>query len=309
MNPTQFSDSGTAYRVWGSGRETIVIDTALGTCSAEWWHIAEKLSDQFRVVTFDRLGCGGSTAPTAERTPLNIAYELDSLLVSLGIHENIILLGHSQGGFYAMQYALVYPSKLVGMVLLDPATPFDNEFAERLTKEQYKQSGVDKTLGLRLGKMLTSLKLGFVFKPMLKKMPPFYYYEFSKDAQEYLLKSLCKKSTYTAALDEYKFTHTESSVAAVKEGVESQALGSLPIRLITHSSEVYNKELREFGNMDSQTASMIEELWQDIMKKVLRLSSNAKHIIAPKSGHFIHLTDLDVLIKTLQEISKEQFSL
>ncbi len=180
MNEVQNSGSGIAYRIWGSGSTTIVIDTALGTCSAEWWHIAEKLSEEFRVVTFDRLGCGRSKTPTNARTPQNIAAELDNLLASLGIDNSITLLGHSQGGFYSMQYALMYPSKVTGMVLLDPATPYDNEFAKRLSKEQYKQSGVDKTLGLRLGKALTSLKLGFMFKPLLKKMPPFYYYDFSK---------------------------------------------------------------------------------------------------------------------------------
>ncbi len=75
MNPTQLSDSGTAYRVWGSGRETIVIDTALGTCSAEWWHIAEKLSEQFRVVTYDRPGCGRSELTARERIVQNIVEE------------------------------------------------------------------------------------------------------------------------------------------------------------------------------------------------------------------------------------------
>ncbi len=308
MNEVQNSGSGIAYRIWGSGSTTIVIDTALGTCSAEWWHIAEKLSEEFRVVTFDRLGCGRSKTPTNARTPQNIAAELDNLLASLGIDNSITLLGHSQGGFYSMQYALMYPSKVTGMVLLDPATPYDNEFAKRLSKEQYKQSGVDKTLGLRLGKALTSLKLGFMFKPLLKKMPPFYYYDFSKDAKEYLLKSLCRKSAYAAALDEYKFTHMEGSVAAVKEGIDGRALGDVPIRLITHSSEIYCKELQKFGNMDAQTASFVEKMWQGIMKKTLNLSSDAKHIVAPNSGHFIHLTDFDVVYEALVAMQTGQGS-
>ncbi len=303
MKSKQQIEAGIAYHVWGNGEKTIVIDTALGTCSAEWWHIAEMLCGQYRVITFDRLGYGDSTSPENERTPQNIAVELNGLLTTLGVNNDIILLGHSQGGLYSIQYALLYPSKVIGMVLLDPATPYDDEFALRLTKAQYKKSGVDKTLGIRLGLILTSMRLGFLLKPMLKKMPPFYYYEFSEASKEYLFKSLCRRSSYKAALDEYNFSHNEGAVASVKDAIKKQSLGSLPIRLITHSSAVYRKELQEFGNMDSQTANTIESVWQDIMKMTLHLSDNAQHVIAPKSGHFIHLTDFDVMRDSLQSIT------
>ncbi len=295
-----------AYRLWGRGAgdgvKTVVIDAAIGTCGAEWWHIAEILGERFRVVTYDRLGYGKSGAPTGERTPQNIAAELDELLTALNVNDNIILLGHSQGGFYAAQYALTYPSKVAGMVLLDPATPFDNEFLKRLTKEQYKKSGVDKTFGLKLGLWASTLRLGFAVKLMLKKMPPFYYHKFSEEAEKYLLDSLCRKTSYAAALEEYKFTHDENAARDVKDAVSTRALGSVPLRLITHSSEVYHKELQEFGNMDLRTAVLIEGIWQEIMKKMLGLSHDARHITAENSGHYIHLTDFNTVYKTLKTL-------
>ncbi len=57
-----------AHRVWGSGGKTIVIGTALGTCGAEWWHLAEKLGEHCRVVVFDRLGYGKSAPPQSEHS-------------------------------------------------------------------------------------------------------------------------------------------------------------------------------------------------------------------------------------------------
>ncbi len=175
-----------AYRIFGEGKKTVVIDTAVGTCNAEWWYIAEILSRNYRVITFDRSGYGKSGMPENERTPNNIVKELNDMLEKIGITENIILLGHSQGGFYSIQFALTYPSKVTGMVLLDPATPYDSEFAVSLTPKEYKQSGVDKTFGMKLGLFITSLKLGFLAKPLLKKMPPFYYHKFSKETEKYL---------------------------------------------------------------------------------------------------------------------------
>ncbi len=291
-----------AYRVYGHGGKTIIIDAAIGTCCAEWWHIADMLSDEYKVVTFDRLGCGTSKPSVNQRTPQNIAKELNGLLEYLNLNTNLILIGHSQGGFYAMQYALSFPSKVCGLVLLDPATPFDNEFSERLTARQYKKSGVDKTFAMKLGLSLTSLKLGFAAKPMLKKSPPFCYYRFSKEAEDYLLASLCGKSIYQTSLDEYKYTHSENEIAGVKKAIENRALGNTPLCLITHSSDVYYKELRKYGGMDLPTAVIIEDLWQEIMKKVLNASANSKHVTAANSGHFIHLTDFDTVREALRAL-------
>ncbi len=117
-----------------------------------------------------------------------------------------------------------------------------------------------------------------------------------------MLESLCRKSSYKAALEEYKFSHTESAVAAVKDAIEKRALAHLPVRLITHSSEVYRKELMEFGSIDSSTAELIENIWQEIMKRTLKLSDNARHVTAPNSGHFIHLTDFDTVLEALREL-------
>jgi pimeloyl-ACP methyl ester carboxylesterase len=298
MNFIDINGTNIAYKIWGNGNKTIVIDTAIGTCNAEWWHIAEKLSVNFKVLTFDRAGYGKSKISKNERIPKNIANELNDLLVSLNIIENIIMLGHSQGGFYAIQYALMYPSKVIGMILLDPATPYDDEFIKTLSGKEYKQSGVDKSSGMKSALWVTSLKLGFIIKPLLKKMPPFYYHQFTEDSEKYLLEALCKKNTYVTALAEYNFTHTESTVLDIKQAVENKSLNNLPIILITHSSKVYHKELQEFGNMELSTAEKIEGIWQSIMLRLLDLSNNTIHIIAEKSGHYIHLTDLDIVLKS-----------
>ncbi len=293
-----------AYRFFGSGENTLVVDTCLGSCSGEWWHIAETLSKKYRVLVFDRSGYGESSVSILERTPRNIALELDKLLNLIGIDKEFIIIGHSQGGLYAVEYAYLYPNKVKGLLLLDPATPFDNLFREKLTADEYKSSGVDKTISYKTGLILTSLGLGFAIKPLLKKAPPFYYYSFDKDAKEYLLKALVRKNTYKTALVEYAFTHNTVDTEDIVKAVDTTALHNLPIKIITHSSDFYIEELKYYGNMGEETAKKIEFLWQDIMKRYLFLSTNAEHITAPNSGHFIHLTDFEVLKSTVDSFYK-----
>lgn len=175
MDTCRISSATLAYRIFGSPDPDpdsgllVVIDTCLASCSAEWWHIAERMADHCRVLVYDRAGYGQSTASTRERTPENIARELDELLAGLEVQERLLLVGHSQGGFYLTQYALMYPAKVRALILLDPATPYDGEFRQRLLPGEYKNSGVDKTLSFKLARAVTTIGQGFLFEPMLAK--------------------------------------------------------------------------------------------------------------------------------------------
>lgn len=302
MNYSDCGSTKLAYSIYGSGNNTLVIDTALGSCSAEWWHIAEKLGSRYRVVVFDRAGYGESSMSTLSRTPQNISIELNKLLSNNNINENIILIGHSQGGLYSIQYSSIYPDSIKGVILLDPATPFDYEFAEKLTEQEYKKSGVDKTTSMKTCKSLLSFGLGFALKPLFMKAPPFCYYNFSDSAQKYLLKSLCKKDTYITALNEYEHTHNENDTKDIVNAIDTTILKNIPMKLITHSSNVYINELQHFGKMDKITAQKIEALWQDIMQRYMSISSASEHITAANSGHFIHLTDYEVLQSAVYDI-------
>lgn len=221
--------------------------------------------------------------------------------------KNIVILGHSQGGLNAIQYTSMYPDQIRGLILIDPATPFDSEFKEKLTTAEYKKSGVDKTITLKIANITMSLGLGVIFKPLFKKSPPFYYYEFSNESKEYLLRALCKKSTYKTALAEYKFSHSEKDTQNLTEVIKNSALHDTPVILLTHSSNFFIKELEHFGNLDLQTAQKIESLWQEIMKRYLSLSSNTKYIMAQNSGHYIQLTDFEILRNSIDSIFQIEF--
>ena len=300
MNYCDIGSARIANKVIGSGNKTFVIDTCLGSCSAEWWHISEALSKKGKVIVYDRAGYGKSSVSTLKRTPQNIAIELNKLLNTLRIENDIILIGHSQGGLNAIEFSLMYPDCVKGLILLDPATPFDNEFKEFLTAEEYKKSGVDKTASLKMIQIITSFGLGFALKPLFIKAPPFYYYDFTNESKSYLLQALCKNSTYKTALEEYHFAYDEMYTNNIVNAINNSSLEHVKIKIITHSSEFYVKELEHYGNLDTHTSEKIESIWQDLMKRYLSLSDDSEHITAPNSGHYIHLTDLEVLLKVVE---------
>lgn len=272
------------YKVFGDDKVRIVVELALGATIGEWWHIANQYSQQYTVLLYER---NRRTVP--KRTPKNIAIELHELLGTIPHEEKIIIIAHSQGGLYAQQFARLYPNMINGIVLLDPLSAHDNKFKELLTPAEMKQSGVDKTAMLSITKLLAKLHLGFIIKAIMKKAPPFYYYnDFSKDSRDHILSSITKPELSASAIEEYKLSHEPQEILALMEKTD---FPEIPIFLITHSKEFAISETMEFGRTTRELAEKVEENWQSIMKEYLKLSTIKKHIEATNSGHFIHLME------------------
>lgn len=43
-----------SYCIFGKGDIDLVIEMGLGAVAGEWWHIAERLSEQFTVLLYER---------------------------------------------------------------------------------------------------------------------------------------------------------------------------------------------------------------------------------------------------------------
>jgi pimeloyl-ACP methyl ester carboxylesterase len=301
MNTIELQAGKIAYRIFGGkSAQWIIIEPAMAASCAEWWHLAQKWSLKYSILVYDRFGYGQSSDPKRERSPENIAKELNELLDALHI-KRIILLGHSIGGLYAYQFAKLFPEKLVALILIDPVSPNNGRFKKELTKEEYRKSGVNKSINLIFGSIICTLGLGFAFKSMLKKSPPFYYYnKFSPEAEKYILKNLTAKKLYKTAIKEYSYVENEKISSALK--IIPNSL-NIPLFLVCHTTETMKKEIEHYGNANSATSTKIENIWLEIMKEYLKLSENSYFMQANESSHLIHLTDPDILKNAIDRIA------
>lgn len=290
-----------SYRLYGDlSNPIVIIETAMAACNAEWWHLAEKWSEKFCVLLYDRAGYGSSSISTLPRTPMNVANELDKLIKALGIQGKVVLIGHSLGGLFTQQFARLFPDRTHALILLDPVSANNHILKQQLSSKEYYQSGIDKSKNLGLGQTISSLRLGFLLKPLLRKAPPFYYYnEFTKEAEDCILNNLTQSKLYKSAISEYQFL--ESGNAAATLG-EKGNFPNIPLFLICHDPEIMIGEIMEYGGADKATAIKIDNLWVSLMKEYLRFSEKAVYRQAQKSGHFIHLSDPDVIWEALLSI-------
>lgn len=284
-----------SYCIFGEGDIDLVIEMGLGAVAGEWWHIAEQLSEQFTVLLYER----GRNIHKA-RSPKNIAEELHTLLMELPCKSKIIILAHSQGGLYAQQFARLYPNMIRGIVFVDPLSANDNTYKSVFTTaDEQKKSGFNKSENFVIMRKMASWHLGFVIKLIMKKAPPFYYYEqFTPEAKKYILDELTKVELHDAALEEYRLAHEEKEICQL---TERGNFPQIPIVLITHGSEFEIKEIMEFGQTTKEFAEKVEELWQSLMQEYLTFSEKSILLRADNSGHYIHLSDFEVIMKALQE--------
>ena len=107
----------------GSGEPTVILEPGLGGTSAAWGWIAPTVATHTRVCVYDRAGRGRSEPSPSPQDGDQIATDLHTLLERADITGPLVMVGHSLGGLYVLDYAARYPQQVAGMVLLDATPP------------------------------------------------------------------------------------------------------------------------------------------------------------------------------------------
>jgi pimeloyl-ACP methyl ester carboxylesterase len=122
------------FQVIKGGSLTILLEAGGGMHSGEWTKLAPELARKTgaTVVSYDRAGFGKSDLP---ETPHDMREEVDWLwlgLQKLSLDKDLILVGHSFGGWMIRLFASKHHDGVRGMVFVDP---FTTEFVDLLGVE------------------------------------------------------------------------------------------------------------------------------------------------------------------------------
>lgn len=122
----QWVDVGEGRRIFsyskGTGPVTFLVETGIGSFSGEAKNLVDQLATLGRVISLDRWGYGLSDA---EFSTISLEQAHQDVLKVLEAHEatHVIYVGHSMGALYARSFQQHFPSKVRGLVLLDPVVP------------------------------------------------------------------------------------------------------------------------------------------------------------------------------------------
>lgn len=118
---------------YGSGEEVVFLLNGGPGLPCDYLRDAHSfLADKgYRVVAFDQLGCGASDRPEDAGlwTIARYVEETETVRKALGLGK-VHLLGHSWGGWLAIDYALTYPAALKTLILEDTAADLPHLMSE-----------------------------------------------------------------------------------------------------------------------------------------------------------------------------------
>ncbi len=113
------------YKERGDGENAVILLHGFGSSLYSWREVIGPLSEYARVIAFDRPAFGlterplsweGKSPYASESQPDFVVHLMDKL----GINQ-AILVGNSAGGSIAMDTFLRFPSRVSGLILVDPA--------------------------------------------------------------------------------------------------------------------------------------------------------------------------------------------
>jgi pimeloyl-ACP methyl ester carboxylesterase len=105
----------------GTGSPTVILTAGLG--DSEWQRVQPEVARVTKVCYWDRYGSGFSSKGTGRETVADTTTDLIAALKAAGVNGPFVAVGHSLGAFESLLLKDRAPQAVVGMVLVDPSIP------------------------------------------------------------------------------------------------------------------------------------------------------------------------------------------
>ena len=120
----------------GQGAVTVVFESGFGQGAGVWKDTIAELGADCTCIAYARAGLGKSGTDGTPKTIEQHLQDLGAVIDTLAPGRKVLLVGHSYGGLLATEFARRYPQRLLGLVLVDPATMGQRQDALRVARER-----------------------------------------------------------------------------------------------------------------------------------------------------------------------------
>ncbi len=271
--PGRMVDVG-GYRLhlncWGYGQPTVVLEAGLGGNSLDWARVQPGVARLTRTCAYDRAGYGWSENGPLPRTSARLTEELDTLLDRGGITGPYVIVGHSFGGLIARHFASRYPQTVAGLVLVDAS--HEDQFGRHKADAKAMDIAPSR-LFMRANRPVAPTNLPRHVLPLAHRLAS-------------------TRSAYVALQGEI-----QSLLFSAQQLQHTSQLTDIPLVVISRGR-------REWP--DTITGNRMEQLWEQLQQDFLTKVPNARvpprRVIAPNSGHYIHLDEPEIVVIAVRQI-------
>lgn len=268
----------------GTGGPTVVFQSGLGGDHKIWQSIQDSLSKLTTTISYDRSGLLWSEGSDQVKTMENISAELAALLEKTHCPKPYILVGHSLAGITLRQFIHEHRKDVTGAVFVDVSHP-DQIRKSPPELKKYLQVPPKWLVGLAVETGI--IRLIYTIKPFITDLPGNHW--MNRHIRDYFYRM------YRTVLQEAVEDDPMFDQAARMTG-----FGDLPLVVVTGA---YPNGV-DFLAHDPTLAATYINLHRTGQRDLLNLSTKSKQLIAPRSAHYVPLTDPQVIVDSVSELLK-----
>ncbi|RRA48266.1 alpha/beta fold hydrolase [Acidipila sp. EB88] len=282
----------------GSGAPTILFESGTGGGVFDWRFVQAVVARHTTACAYDRAGFGFSD-PARRRSDVdNAVDDLHQLGERAALPRPLLLVGHSNGGMYAVRFAQQHRSEVAALVLVDPGFPGQQDFTRYgLAPARAAELEAGNAAWIRSAQHCLDLVRSGILalrasSPCLDQPPN------ADSALHRALNRIDSSPAYAAALlSEFQSTFRKRHGATVNDReipMRPGSLGALPLTVLTASR--HPAAPSDFTPADQ---AKYYRFWRAGHDRLAALSTCSRNRVVPDSGHFIQYNQPQVVIATI----------
>jgi sugar lactone lactonase YvrE/pimeloyl-ACP methyl ester carboxylesterase len=269
----------------GSGTPIVVFEAGLDSIgSLSWSAVHDAVAATTRACAYSRAGIMWSEPRAGKFEPDSVARDLHALLVAAGERAPFVMVGHSLGGPYIMNFTRLYPQEVAGLVFVDASHP---EQLERMAQAAGKKMDMGK------GMLKTADALSWTGIPRLVET---HTVNPTIPAQAKLAEDAYFSRSLSSALQEL-----ESLDATLSAAGRLRQLEDRPMVVLT-ATKPYPAATLKAMQMTTEQGLRIQAAWKEMHNEEASWSHRSRHELVPNATHYIQFDRPDVVIAAVREV-------
>jgi pimeloyl-ACP methyl ester carboxylesterase len=279
----------------GSGRPAVVFESGISASCLNWTRVREEVARFTLACAYDRAGLGWSDPADSPRLASRLVDELHALLGAAAIAPPYVMVGHSFGGLLVSMYAAKYSADVAGLILVDP-----------LAASEWLQPTSDQSRMLNRGIALARrgawlARLGVVRFALnlltggARRLPKGIARLTSGTGESFLSRIVGEvgkmpPEVWPMIQAHWCLPKSFRALAAALEGLPGS------------SREAAEIEIPAAIPLTILSASHCTAAEVAAREAMVRRSVNGRHIVADKSGHWIHLDQPGLVVDAIRDM-------
>jgi pimeloyl-ACP methyl ester carboxylesterase len=246
--------------------------------------VHDAIAATTRACAYSRAGVMWSEPRAGKFEPDNVARDLHALLFAAGERAPFVMVGHSLGGPYIMNFTRLYPLEVAGLVFVDASHPDQiDRMAQAAGKKMESGEGMLKAANALSWTGIPRLVEAHSANPTFPAQ--------AKVAQDaYFSRSL------SSAIQELDFLNATFSSAGQLRQLEDR-----PIVVLT-ATKPYPPAILKALQMTTEQGQRIQTAWKEMHNEEAAWSHHSRHELVPDATHYIQFDRPDVVIAAVKEV-------